>query len=124
MSQLNQCESCNKHIQSNLIDVRDKQIKPGIQKRSWKCIHCNHEHLIIVTDKISRRMMKENKKDRERIGGINRKSQLLRKQDKFTSLQAQEALKKMEEIEQRINDRTTKLDERSRMLIDEYKEKV
>lgn len=122
MSQLTKCESCDKHIQSNQINVYDKTIKPGIQSRQWKCVHCGHKHLINIMDKTTRRLMKENKEDRKRIGGINRKSQLLRKQNKFTSIQAQEAFKKMEEFEERINKRTQELDERSRMLINEYKE--
>ena len=124
MDNLTQCESCRKYIQPNQINIYDKTIKPGIQSRQWKCIHCNHDHIVIVMDKTTRRLMKENKKDRERIGGINRNSQLLRRQQKFTSKQAQESLKRMEVIGERIDKRTKELDERSRKLIDEYKEKV
>lgn len=124
LDNLTQCESCNKHIHPNKIKIYDKTIKPGIQSRQWKCIHCNHEHLVIVMDKFTRRMMKENKKDRGRIGGINRRAQNLREQNNFTSEQAQDALKQMEVIEERINKRTDELDKRSRKLIDEYKEKV
>lgn len=104
--------------------VYDKEIKPGIQARLWTCHHCNDNHLIMVMDKKSRRMMKENREDRERIGGINRKSQQLKKQNKFTSEQAQDALKRMEEVEECINERTSKLDIYTKRLINEYKEEV
>lgn len=64
--------------------------------------------------------MKENRKDRERISGINRRSQQLKKQGKFTSGQAKYALKQQEEIEQRINERTGRLDKLSKELMDDY----
>lgn len=73
-------------------------------------------------DKVSRRMMEDNRKDRDKIGGINRNSQMLRSRNKFTSEQAQDALSRMEVIEDRINKRTKELDERSQSLIDEHQE--
>lgn len=120
MNYVIECDNCNKHIASNQLRIEDITIKPGLQKRVWKCVHCDYEHLIMITNKKTRRMMKENKEDRERIGKINRRSQLLRKQNNFTSGQAKKALSDMEKIEERIKERTKELDELSRELMDDY----
>lgn len=116
------CESCNQNVDPNKVKVYNKTIKPGIQARYWGCPKCKHRTPIIVMDKVSRRMMEDNRKDRDKIGGINRNSQMLRSRNKFTSEQAQDALSRMEVIEDRINKRTKELDERSQSLIDEHQE--
>lgn len=116
------CESCGKHIQSSQVAVRDKQIKPGIQKKVWKCPHCKHEYLITVTDKKVRRMMQDNKKDRERIKGIHNKSKLLRNSNKLTAEQAQKNAEDIETVSERINKRIEDMEHQVRMLKDEHKE--
>lgn len=120
MTKMVKCDSCNKLMKPNQISIQDITVKPGIQKRLWHCVHCEQEHLIMITNKKTRRLMKENKEDRERIGKINKRSQLLKKQNNFTSGQAKKALLDVEKIEKRIEERTEEIDKLSRELIDEY----
>lgn len=120
MNNLIECDSCNKHINPNQIQITDINVKPGLQKRVWHCIHCKTENIIMFLNKRTRRMMKENREDRKRIGKINKRSQLLRKQNNFTSGQAKKALSDMEKIEERIKERTQEIDKLSRELMDDY----
>lgn len=115
-----ECDKCNKHNYPNQLQIKNITIKPGIQKRLWNCVHCNQEHLIMITNKKTRRLMKENKRDRERIGKINKRSQLLHKQNNFTPGQAKKALLDVEKIEERIKERTEEINKLSRELMDEY----
>ena len=115
-----ECDKCNKHNHPNQLQIKNITIKPGIQKRIWLCAHCGYEHLIMITNKKTRRMMRDNKEDRKRIGKINKQSQLLHKQNNFTSGQAKKALEDMEKIEERIKKRTEEIDKLSRGLMDEY----
>lgn len=120
INKLIECDSCNKHIASSQVQLKDTTFKPGKQKRTWQCPYCNAEHLVIVTDKRSRRMMKENKEDRERIAGIHRKAKLLTDAGKLSKEQADKNLQHIKSIGKRIDERTKELDERSRKLMDEY----
>lgn len=88
MNNLIECDLCNKHIASGQVQLKDTSFKPGKQKRTWQCPCCNTEHLVIVIDKRSRHMMKENKEDRERIAGIHRKAKLLTDAGKLSKEQA------------------------------------
>lgn len=120
MDRVIECDKCNKHNHPNQLQIKDIIIKPGIQKRIWLCVRCDYEHLIMITNKKTRRLMRENKEDRKRIGKINKRSQLLHKQNNFTSEQAKKALEDMEKIEERIKERTQEIDKQSKELMDEY----
>ncbi len=122
MLNLIQCESCKGLISGAAVNIHDKQIKPGIQARVWDCNNCGHEHFIMVMDKTSRRMMQENKKDREKIGNINKRAQILKGQNQLTEEQAVKDLSQVEMIQARIDKRTKELDERSQRLANEYQE--
>lgn len=76
----------------------------------------------MVMDKTSRRMMQENKKDREKIGNINKRAQTLKGQYQLTEEQAMKNLSQVEKIQARIDKRTKELDERSQRLANEYQE--
>lgn len=117
-----QCESCNKKMPGSAVNIHDKQIKPGIQARVWDCNRCKHEHFIMVMDKTSRRMMQENKKDRQKIGNINKRAQILKGQNQLTGEQATKNLSQVEKIQARIDKRTKELDEHSQRLANEYQE--
>lgn len=122
MSRYTKCESCDTLIQPNQINIYDKTIKPGIQARLWECPSCNHKQLIMVSDKTARRMMQDNRKDREKISGINKQSALLRKNNKLTQHKAQSFLDQVETLQGRIDERTEELDKRVRSLTNEYQE--
>ncbi|GGB56727.1 hypothetical protein GCM10011409_37860 [Lentibacillus populi] len=122
MSRYTKCESCDTLIQPNQINIYDKTVKPGIQARLWECPSCNHKQLIMVSDKTARRMMQDNRKDREKISGINKQSALLRKNNKLTQTKAQTFLMQVEKIQRQIDKRTEQLDTRVRSLTNEYQE--
>ncbi|MCC2250508.1 hypothetical protein JUJ52_11100 [Virgibacillus sp. AGTR] len=120
MINLTKCESCNSLIHSKQINIHDNTIKSGIQARYWDCPHCNHKHLILVMDKTSKRLMKDNKKDRERMASINKRAQALRMRNQLSDGQAKLFVEQVEKIETRIKKRTDQLDVRSKKLIKDY----
>ncbi len=117
-----QCESCKGLISGAAVNIYDKQIKPGIQAMVWDCPHCGHQYLVTVTDKLSRRMMQENQKDREKLGSINKRTQVLRTQGQLTEEQVTKNISQFEKIQARIDKRTKELEERSQRLANEYQE--
>lgn len=122
MNNLIQCDKCKNIINPKNIKVYDTNIKPGIQARIWNCTHCNAKHLVTVMDKTARRMMKANKEDREKIGRINKVAIHQRSTEKLNVTQAQQNVKRIEQLEKSIADRTKKLDDRMQGLIKEYKD--
>ena len=107
-------------MKPNQIRISDHQVKPGIQRKDWNCIHCDHENLIMFINKTIKRMMKENKEDRERIGGIHKKAKLLMDAGKLKKDQATNNIKEVEKINKRIDKRIKAIDEKARKLMDDY----
>nr|QRZ18296.1 hypothetical protein JUJ52_00590 [Virgibacillus sp. AGTR] len=71
-------------------------------------------------DKTSKRLMKDNKKDRERMASINKRAQALRMRNQLSDGQAKLFVEQVEKIETRIKKRTDQLDVRSKKLIKDY----
>lgn len=120
MDNLIQCDRCKNIINPKNIKIYDTNIGSGIQARLWNCTHCNEKHLITVMDKTARRMMKDNKEDREKIGMINKVAIHQRSVEKLNLTQAQYNIKRVEQLEKSIADRTKKLDDRMQGLVDKY----
>lgn len=120
MNNLIECDSCNKYIAGNQVQLKDTTVKSGIQKRTWQCPYCKKENLIIIMNKTIKRMMKENKEDRERIGDIHKKAKLLMDAGKLKKDQATKNIKEVEQINKRIDKRTKGIDEKARKLMDDY----
>lgn len=116
------CDSCDEKIASNQIEVKDIEYKDGRQKRSWYCLHCNHEHLIIIMSKQTRRLMKENKKDSIKISNMNKQSDILDDDGKLDEVKLNEHMKQVDKVTERISKREDRIDELSKGLIEEYKE--
>lgn len=119
---ITRCDKCNGLIFPKQMQVQDKEIKPGKQLRYWSCPLCNHRHVIMIMDKTSRRLMQQNKRDSEKIAGINKQSSQLRKANQLTESKVQSFSNQIESIQQRIKQRKKELDERSKRLFHEYQE--
>src|SRR5690625_445198 len=119
MNRLTKYDSCNSLLQRNKINIYDNTNKPGIQQRLLMCPNCNHKHLIIVMDKKARRMMQENKKDRDRIAGIGKRSGKLKQSNQLTGSQAESLQRQTEKLWGDIEKRTAELDEYSKRLMNE-----
>lgn len=122
MFKITQCDNCNGLIFPKQLQVDDKEIKPGMQMRYWSCPVCNHHHVIMIMDKVSRRMMQDNKKDKEKIAGIHKRSSQLRIANQLTESKIKSQEKQIESIKRRIDKRTADLDQRSQRLLREYQE--
>lgn len=120
MTNLIQCDKCKNVISSDRIKVYDKTIKPGTEARLWKCPHCKHKHLVTVIDKAVRRIMETIKKDRRKIGNINKKA----RSGVMNLEQMKYNLNRVDKLNEEIDKRTKKLDKRMKGLINEYKEEV
>lgn len=115
-----ECIKCDFKNSSKHIKIKDIDIKNGVKKRVWVCFECGYQHLILIHNKATRRLMLENKKDRQRISKINKMSRNLYKQGKLIDEQARKALKEVRKIEERINSRTNEIDRMSKKLMDDY----
>ncbi|WP_040981061.1 hypothetical protein [Oceanobacillus jeddahense] len=122
MFNITQCDECNGLIFPKQMQVQDKEIKPGKQMRYWNCPVCNHQHVIMIMDKTSRRLMQQNKKDNEKISGIHKQSTQLRKANQLTESKTQSFLNQIDTIQQRIDKRKKDIDQRSKKLLHEYQE--
>lgn len=104
------------------MQVEDKEIKPGKQMRYWSCPVCNHQHVIMIMDKTSRRLMQQNKRDSEKIAGIHKRMNQLRNANQLTESRKQSLIKQCDSIQEDIDNRKEDIDQRSKRLHHEYQE--
>ncbi|MCT1577548.1 hypothetical protein M3E13_11530 [Oceanobacillus kimchii] len=121
---ITRCDKCDGLLFPKQLKVQDDLYKPGIEIRNWRCPLCNHRHVIMVLDKKSKRMMLENKKDNERIAGVNKRSSALKESNQLTQEKALMFVDKVEKIKKRIDQRTKLIDEHSKKLIAKYETSI
>lgn len=110
-----QCKSCKSKLQANKIKIEDKTIERDIIKRVWYCNECQHEHLIMITDDSIRQIINENKEDNAEISKVNHIAK---------TLKANELIKKVEELNGKIEYRNMILEIKIGKLENEYQEEM
>lgn len=119
-----ECDECKQLMRTEQAKVQDVLIGNDRRKRVWNCIHCNHEYLITVTDGATRTLADAIEADAIQLQSISKKAEYLVNRNRMTKLDMKRNLTKTERIGNRMKANRKKLDEQSKVLVDEHNKEM